>query len=112
MGVLKKTYTVHRPGAPDDEKGERYWFHCAGCDTDHAFTTKLAKGEVGPVWGFDGNMDSPTVAGSLMVNRGRADVERGIHQCHLFLKAGMVQYLPDCTHHLANQTVPVQPARF
>lgn len=114
MGVLKRTHTVHRPGAPDEEKGERYWFFCDGCSTNHAYTTKLAKGDVGHVWEFDGNEESPTFSPSLMCNKDATpeDVARGMHRCHLYLRAGMVKYLDDCTHHLANQTVPVKPCSF
>lgn len=112
MGVLKRTHTIHRPGAPDDEKGARWWFWCEPCATHHAFTTKLAKDQVGPVWTFDGNEDSPTFAPSLLCNRVGADPARGMHRCHLFLRAGMIHYLGDCTHSMANQTVPVRPSRF
>jgi hypothetical protein len=27
--------------------------------------------------------------------------------CHVFIKAGMIQFLGDCTHALAGQTVPI-----
>lgn len=31
------------------------------------------------------------------------------HICHSFVRDGLIQYLPDCTHHLAGQTVPLEP---
>jgi hypothetical protein len=90
------------------EPGESYWFWCPGCDTNHRFVTKLPTGETGPVWSFDGNLEKPTFSPSLDCNRGHADPARGVHRCHLFLKAGMVQYLGDCTHEYAGKTIPVQ----
>ena len=126
-GPMKRTYTQHQPAA---ECGERWWFWCEGCDTHHAYTTRLARGEVGPVWTMSGTPERPTFTPSLLCNRqlravcdcpaGEAACERddharptgGYHRCHLFVTDGMVRYLTDCTHHLAGRAVPLQPPRF
>ena len=96
--------------------GESWWFWCGGCETHHRYVTKLGEGETGPCWTFDGNEASPTFSPSLLVNgRGRPEdlfPHTTAHRCHLFLRAGMVQYLSDCTHHLAGQTIPVEPPCF
>jgi len=90
---------------------ESMWFWCVPCNTHHRFITKRGVDEV-PVWDFDGNLESPTFSPSLLCN-GRAKAEdlfphTKSHRCHLFLRAGMVEYLSDCTHEAAGTTVPVQ----
>ena len=93
-------------GAP----GESYWFWCVGCDTNHRFVTKNPEGGSGPCWTVDGNMDKPTFSPSLLCNRDLTPEHKaaGGHRCHLFLRAGMLQYLNDCTHDLSGKTVPVE----
>lgn len=92
--------TTDASQVPEADRGESFWFWCRGCGTHHRFRTKLAKGETGPVWSWNGSMDRPTFSPSLLYP--------GL-VCHLFLRDGMVQYLGDCTHALAGQTVPVEP---
>lgn len=92
--------------------GESVWFWCNGCDTHHRFVTKKSEQMGHLEWEFDGNLESPTFSPSLLCNRDHADPERGVHRCHLFLKAGQVQYLSDCTHDLVGKTVPVEPPKF
>lgn len=89
--------------------GENWWFWCPGCDTHHIFTTKRGPGEEGPVWSVTGPEEAPTFSPSLLVQYGR---EPGDKRCHLFLKAGMVQYLGDCTHSFKNKTIPVEDPKF
>lgn len=98
---------------------ESYWFWCAGCDTHHRFVTKAGtgEGEAGqPVWQFDGNTERPTFSPSLLCNGNMKPEDlhpnTTSHRCHLFLRAGMVQYLNDCTHSLAGKTIPVEPPCF
>ena len=71
-------------------------------------------------WGFDGNYDAPTFTPSVLVSSTRrmtddehARVMAGETlnlpptTCHSFIKAGHIQFLNDCTHALAGQTVPL-----
>lgn len=119
--TLRKTNTVHRQDGDSRFPGERVWFWCPGCETHHAFTTKLADGEPTshPVWDWNGDLESPTFSPSLLVNGSycmcvkpgctKPHAGKGIgHRCHLFLRNGMVQFLTDCSHHLAGQTLPVE----
>ncbi len=95
--------------------GVSYWFWCPGCKIHHSFRTKLGTGErPGPVWTYDENVEKPTFGPSLMCNRGITEDHKaaGGHQCHLFLKNGIVQYLGDCTHKLAGQSIPVEDPWF
>lgn len=88
-----------------------YMIWCAGCEQAHVLTTEpwtrewtekdgTKKSAPGPVWTFDGNMESPTFAPSLLCNKDWAE-----RRCHSFVRAGQIQYLDDCFHALAGQTV-------
>lgn len=94
------------------EQLEGYAFWCPGCDCLHKFTTNRPEGDPRDVWTFNGSMDKPTFRASLMVQWGRTDADgnpAGRSVCHLFMTDGMIQFLGDCTHALAGQTVPMVP---
>jgi len=95
-------------------------FHCPGCDEIHMINTDATDR---PAWGFDGNYDAPTFSPSILV-RGKRRITDDEHArimagekielpervCHSFVRAGRIEFLGDCTHKLAGQTVPlVQP---
>jgi hypothetical protein len=73
-----------------------YW--CEGCGYEHTFA--LSNESFGGHHQFNGNLDDPTVSPSLLQN--------GDKVCHSFLTNGQMQYLSDCHHHLANQTVELK----
>lgn len=88
----------------------RGWvFWCPGCDEHHYVVTHT----------FDKNMEQPTFSPSVLVTGkqtirtgdGEWDWVRGIDGkaidkiCHSFINNGKIQFLGDCTHSLANQTV-------
>lgn len=77
--------------------------YCPGCKLAHGIYPKSVAGS-GPRWEFDGNYERPTFSPSLLVrwNYGSDKVER---RCHSFIKSGQWQFLSDCTHELAGQTV-------
>jgi len=77
-----------------------YTFHCLGCGYSHGVWTTRLEGETHPLWGFNGNLDKPTFTPSLLV--------RGVFVCHSFIKDGKIQYLNDCTHNLAGQTIEME----
>jgi len=86
----------------DKERG-LYVFECPGCGYNHSYGTKPytdTHGRQHPVWSFNGDVDQPTFNPSLLVNAGMPE-----KRCHLFLKDGMIQFLSDCYHELAGQTV-------
>ena len=74
-----------------------YTFYCPGCECSHFFTSN---------WKFNGNFEKPTVTPSILVNQGR--VNPTAHVCHMFITDGEIQFLSDCTHHLAGQKVPME----
>jgi len=68
---------------------------CLGCGYEHAFALR----SVGGHHDFNMDLDNPTVSPSLLENNNPNRV------CHSFIRDGKIQYLSDCHHHLAGQTV-------
>jgi hypothetical protein len=56
-----------------------------------------------PAWTWDGNLEAPTLDPSILTH-GRHETN---DRCHSFLRAGVFEYLEDCTHTLAGQHVPM-----
>jgi hypothetical protein len=86
--------------------GEHVGFHCPGCNDYHQITT-------GPNgWTWNGSEDAPTFTPSLLAEylaRDDApdDVKAALarSRCHSFVTDGRIQFLSDCGHALAGQTV-------
>jgi len=78
-----------------------YLFKCPGCKMLHVvYVTTPGY----PHWTFNGDLDKPTFNPSLMCSwqqRGEPKV------CHSFINDGSIQFLHDCTHDKAGQTVPI-----
>lgn len=90
-------------------------FWCPGCRSAHQIRVDAA---FGPAWGFNGNGDAPTFTPSVLVQgkqRLSEDEYRRVMKgetietrplvCHSFVTDGRIQFLGDCTHALAGQTV-------
>ena len=77
------------------ERGYAFW--CPGCDQAH-------HPPIDPGWAFDGNQDAPTFRPSILVRCGHYGSDS---QCHSFVTGGQIQFLGDCSHALAGQTVPL-----
>jgi hypothetical protein len=105
-------------------------FWCPGCNVAHHLLVSGAAA----VWGFDGNADAPTFTPSVLIRSGhyvsgqegklcwctyeertgrKLPAHVGCSVCHSFVVAGRIQFLDDCTHSLAGQTValPDWPVR-
>lgn len=95
------TFTVFELAEPSaDGQTHMLWFWCPGCAQAHAFYL--------PRWSFDGNYELPTVAPSLLIGSRPPSGDAGWRRrCHLFLKAGQLEFLPDCGHKLAGKIVPL-----
>jgi hypothetical protein len=76
-------------------------FECPGCEMLHIVYVDGAKH---PVWQWNGSMEKPTFSPSVLVTYpwGESREER---RCHSFVTDGRIQFLDDCTHKLAGQTV-------
>jgi Family of unknown function (DUF6527) len=93
-----------------DDHGVKYdalAFICPGCAGDdtrkstglHMLPVNTDK--TSPAWTWDGNLEAPTISPSILTGRGSPFV------CHSFLKAGVFEFLGDCTHSLVTQNVPM-----
>ncbi len=86
--------------------GSPYGVHwdCPGCAAPHVVPTS------GPnAWGFNGDMERPTLSPSVLCHPHPALDEHGKRyetpRCHTFIRDGRIEFLADCTHALAGQTV-------
>lgn len=91
------------------EDGQRVLFRCPGCDDNHQI-------HVG-TWTWNGDLDRPTFSPSVLVGGVQWGDESGFYKprhtvaagqpitCHSFVTDGRIQFLGDCTHDLAGQTV-------
>ena len=109
-------------------EGGRVAFWCPGCDQAHQVpvTEPAANGSR---WGWNGSADKPTFTPSILVTSGHYsrwhkpgapcwcstkhpsgdDWGFGCGICHSFVTDGRIQFLSDCTHALAGQTVELPP---
>ncbi|HWU21104.1 MAG TPA: DUF6527 family protein [Nocardioides sp.] len=112
---------AHYFGNPD-APGCRVMFRCPGCDDNHTVRINCADG-----WDFNGNLEHPTFTPSVLVHAvqwpeasgpvvgdRRRDRHPGVQPgeqtvCHSFVTEGRIQFLGDCTHQLAGQTVDLPP---
>lgn len=77
--------------------------YCPGCKMLHVIT---ANPEAMIKWDWNGDRLKPTFSPSLLV---RYTVPAGDVVCHSFIRNGQWQFLSDCTHSLAGQTVNMLP---
>lgn len=83
-------------------EGGQVLFRCPGCRSSHAVGVE----DPAPlIWGFNGNGDAPTFTPSIFVNAPGRFHHPGVPSCHSFVTDGRIQFLNDCTHALAGQTV-------
>ena len=105
--------------------GNQSYFWCPGCD--HSHTISIYSNILGGNWEFDGNEDSPTITPSVLITSGHYlsshkpedDCWCTFHRkypgrcgficrrCHSYITNGQIQFLPDSTHPLTGQTVPL-----
>ncbi len=101
-------------------------FWCPGCNSSHPI--RVAPHQNAASWGYNGNPAAPTFTPSVLFRSGhhipsqegkrcwcdynRERVEAGKEPsgftcdvCHSFVTDGRIQFLGDCTHALAGQTV-------
>ncbi len=98
-------------------------FMCPGCNEPHAVRV------AGPgAWGFNCNNDAPTFTPSVLVTGMQtvrnadgswagewvkdADGKCVPMRCHSYVTDGQIQFLTDCTHALAGQTVPLPDWKY
>lgn len=79
-----------------------HMFYCPGCKMQHGVWVSPNKNDLGASWGFNGDFDNPTITPSILA---KYKNENGDQVCHSFVTDGKIQFLGDCTHELAGQTV-------
>jgi hypothetical protein len=112
-----------------DVQGGGLSFWCPGCK--YAHTVWIGSG-AGERWGWNGSLLAPTFSPSILVRtikgegltdadweeydriaRGPGGTEAVLNHpkfrfvCHSFVNEGQIQFLGDCSHALAGQTVPL-----
>jgi hypothetical protein len=79
-------------------------FHCPGCLYDHLIGVngRQILGAAGTMisWEWNGSLDRPTIAPSLLVFKDSDD-----RRCHCFIEDGKIWFLSDCCHSLKGKTV-------
>lgn len=87
-------------------------FECPGCKQNHGINQN---------WQFNGDFERPTINPSILV-RGTVPITDEEYErimnggkitpkpfvCHSFVHDGKIQFLSDCTHELAGQTVELE----
>jgi len=98
---------AHREFKSDGQHVAAWYVYCPACESAHQF---IVENEAAPkdVWMFDGNEEAPTFDPSYMSD-GRWWVNEAWEPriCHSYLRAGVWEYLSDCTHDMAGQKVPM-----
>lgn len=101
------------------DPGDAIAFRCPGCGDMHVVPVKGAG-----AWTWNGSLETPTLSPSLLARSGHYvpewqgdecwctwNVSSGdpapftCSVCHSFVMNGRIQFLSDCTHALAGQTV-------
>ena len=85
-----------------DERGV-VLFTCPGCGYCHGvWTNKNNPNDMtGAHWRWNGDRHKPTFEPSILAT--------GEHRCHSYVREGRIQFLSDCSHALAGQTVDLPP---
>lgn len=74
-------------------RSTQYLYNCPGCKCDHAIGLKVDGGN----HDFNMDLEYPTISPSVLYASHPV--------CHAFIRNGMIQFLSDCEHSLAGQTV-------
>lgn len=109
--------------------GETLTYWCQGCEITHSVRVRPDGKNEGAAWGFDWNLDHPTFSPSVLTTSGHYMSSHKLgkpcwctfkeqhpgrrspscFRCHTFIRGGMVEFLGDCSHALAGQTLPLPP---
>jgi hypothetical protein len=104
--------------APVENNPGMFLFQCPGCGNSHGVWTDAPNARTGAKWGWNGSMDRPTFTPSILV-QGTQNITDDEHRrlmagekveprplrCHSYVTDGRIQFLGDCLHALAGQTI-------
>lgn len=98
------TNLTHSAGRP-----YLHW-RCPGCKTSHVVPVD-GPNAASPRWTWNQDRNRPTLEPSVLVHAHDDIDEDGDRivtpRCHVFIRDGRIQFLGDCTHALAGQTVEI-----
>ena len=112
---------VRNFGGPNAEESGRGWFviNCPACG-EHVIAVDTPFPSKKDQWSFNRDMEKPTFSPSLLVRTGKyvdssivngkdeetlKYIEETSYLCHSFIVDGKIQFLSDCSHKFAGQTV-------
>jgi hypothetical protein len=79
-------------------------WHCPGCDRSHGVPVVG-----GRAWGWNKSLSSPTLTPSVHVHgHPTSPPFKPQPNCHCLMTDGRLQFLDDCGHALAGQTVEME----
>lgn len=84
------------PLTDTEKRHSGYLVFCPGCQYGHFFDLR---------WQFNGDFEKPTFSPSMLVNQHDPAL-----RCHSFVRDGRWEFLSDCFHTLAGQTVDMVEA--
>jgi hypothetical protein len=93
-------------------RGLAWW--CPGCEELHVVSLDgpLRPGETncGP-WAWNGDGEAPTFTPSVNVRSAGRDPDKpeSKGRCHVYVTAGVINFLGDCQHALVGQSVAMPP---
>ena len=97
----KEQGTVIHRLRQDDPRHPNLAIWCTACGCAHVFKDKGQS----PVWGFNGDMEKPTVTPSIrLTSNGR----KGGYTCHFHIKEGRIEYCGDCSHDLSGKKLALE----
>ena len=117
------TSSTHAEVRAAQAEPNRVHFWCPGCDQVHGI---YFGPDAATAWAWNGSLELPTIRPSVLVlgRRWEPPVTPDNHEqwerepweqhqvdrvCHSFVTDGRIQFLGDCTHPLAGQTVDLPP---
>lgn len=87
----------------ENAEAQAITFFCPGCDDYHTVYTRHTTGDK---WSWNGSVDAPTFTPSVFVNSPHGQYYTShLPSCHSFVTDGKIQFLSDCSHDLACQTI-------
>lgn len=107
-----------------DQNGvqQGYSIECPACGFGHFFNVEQP-GPSGQKWSFNGDLEKPTFSPSMRSRTGHYCLDQNDSQCkrcaeakrlgkssrcthcHSFVRDGKIEFLSDCSHDMAGQTV-------
>lgn len=121
MSEHQAKHQAERIGPFLRRRGDLVAYWCPGCDCAHMLNVETADRKDGlSAWDFDGNADAPTFTPSVHASYpGRAaytDDAGTVHEarerkslCHVWIKAGVIEYLGDSHGHTLRGLHPMVP---